>query len=308
MEKIFIQEITKEGWTEQEGISSKGKRVKGWYERNNDGVLFLYKEPKIRDFVLPEIWTEFIAYKIGKFLNLDVPEVFPAKNESKYGVLIKSFIEFIMIKPSILETPTLVQKTQLGEAKEFLVHHNLKVIKGIFTDKSIVQEYVMLASVWENYKKMMIFDCLIGNSDRHDENWGICVNVNKKEFKLAPFYDNASCLTQQLNEKTILEYLSNKSKIEEYVNNSHPPNLYLNDKDLHRYTHYEIMKYLIDTEPDMKDLITELLQNDYTDYVDVIMANIQQLDVPEEYKLSDNRRKVILEILKLRRQKLKELL
>lgn len=298
MEKIFIQEITKEEWTEQEGVSSKGKRVKGWFQRNSDGVLFLYKEPKVRDFVLPEIWTEFIAYKIGEFLNLDVPVVIPAKNDGFYGVLIRRFIE---------NNEQLNIELELIEAREIffrekVFYHNLAAIKHILN----IDELDEFA--WRNFKKMMIFDCLIGNNDRHDENWGLLFDLETLKFKLAPFYDNASCLTQQLDKTRILKMLQEKNLIEKYVNNSRPPNLYLDPFNPHKPTHYEIMQFLIENELDMKDLINELLQKDYTDYVDAIMSNIQQLDVPEEYKLSDNRRKVILEILKLRRQKLKELL
>ena len=290
---IEIIELNKYDWTEQEGVSSKGKRVKGWFQRNDNGVLFLYKEPKKRDFVLPEIWTEFIAYKIGKFLGLDVPEVVPAKNEDNYGVLIESFTKNDY---ELIDAKELLKDVKNSQA------HNIYFIRGLLVSPSVKQ------GEWTKFIKMMIFDCLIGNSDRHDENWGVCFNFDLDLFKLAPIYDNASCLTQQLDEIKISKMLQDKNQIEKYVINSRPPNLYLNPNDSKKHTHYEFMEHLIKTEPDMKDLIAELLQKDYGDYVDDIMANIQQLDVPEEYKLSDNRRKVILEILKLRRQKLKEML
>lgn len=296
MDKIYIQEITKEEWTEQEGVSSKGKRVKGWFQRNSDGVLFLYKEPKIfqsTGFVTQEIWTEFIAYKIGKFLNLDVPKVMFAKNVDKYGVLIKSFIKN---ENELVDAKELLSKTNIPQS------HNLYVVKGLLLTPHVKR------GEWIKFKKMLIFDCLIGNNDRHSENWGVCYDFTSDLLKLAPIYDNANCFTSQLDELNVLNMILNKSLVEKYVKDSKPPDLYLDSFTPFKYTHYKIMQHLIETEPDMKHLIADLLQKDYTDYVDDIMANIQQLDVPEEYKLSDNRRKVILEILKLRRQKLKELL
>jgi len=294
MDEIKIIELNKKDWTEQEGFSSKGKRVKGWYERNHDGLLFLYKEPKIfqsTNFVTPEIWTEFIAYKIGEYLKLNVPKVILAKNIIKpnkvgYGVLIENFI---------------TENEELVEAKEFLTHHDLHVIKYILSSN------LMVKWTWKNFKKMLIFDSLIGNNDRHDENWGLCVNIFTKEFKLAPIYDNASCLTNQLDEQKVLKMLLEPGLIERYVEKSRPPNLYLKPDDLQKYTHYELIQELIKSETDMSDLLNDLLTFDYIDYVDDIMTNIQSLDVPNEYKLFDNRKKVILEILKLRRQKLKEL-
>lgn len=296
MTGIQIIEINDKEWTEQEGLSSKGQRVKGWYERINDGTLFLYKEPRVFEstgFMTQEIWTEFIAYKIGKKLNLEVPEVIPAKKEDKYGVLVKSFLK---------------SNDEFADAKELLSRvkgqqaHNMYFVRGFLLSPHVKQ------GEWAKFKKMMIFDCLIGNNDRHSENWGVCYDIFSDLLELAPFYDNANCFTSQLDEKNILKYLSNKKLIEKYVKKSKQPGFYLDPFNPHNPNHYETIEHLIKTELDMRDLINELLQNSYIDYVDDIMANIQQLDVPVKYKLSDNRRKVILEILKLRRQKLEEML
>lgn len=48
--------------------------------------------------------------------------------------------------------------------------------------------------------KIIIFDCLIGNSDRHHSNWGVIPytkNVEEENYfrlKLCPLYDNGSSL------------------------------------------------------------------------------------------------------------------
>ena len=51
-----------------------------------------------------------------------------------------------------------------------------------------------------------------------------------------------------------------------------------------------------------------MLKQDYLSYTKSILAQIQQMDVPEIYKLSDTRCKVILKILELRKEKLKDLI
>ena len=98
MQGIKIIEITSDKWTKIEGFSSKGLRVKSWYERIDDNEVFLYKEPKIYNyedgsFVTKEIWTELIAYKIGTFIGLNIPEAIPAVLENNYGILIRNFLE-----------------------------------------------------------------------------------------------------------------------------------------------------------------------------------------------------------------------
>ena len=57
--------------------------------------------------------------------------------------------------------------------------------------------------------KIMIFDCLIGNSDRHHSNWGVSPyikNSNGERYlrlKLCPLYDNGSSLCAYENENDI---------------------------------------------------------------------------------------------------------
>jgi len=58
----------------------------------------------------------------------------------------------------------------------------------------------------------------------------------------------------------------------------------------------------------MYDLISEMLNHDYFGYTKNVLAQIQQIDVPEIYKLSDNRCKVILKILERRKENLKDLI
>jgi len=55
-------------------------------------------------------------------------------------------------------------------------------------------------------------------------------------------------------------------------------------------------------------LIENMLKIDHITPVSGIIKNIQGLNVPEEYKLSDNRAEAILKILMRRKEKLQELL
>ncbi len=299
--EIKIEKIDVNNWTEINGYSSRGRRVKCWLEKISDGSIYIYKEPKELQtpiyFVTQEIWTEYIAYKIGTFLGLNIPEAIPAeyniKNIHTYGILIKSFI---------------TKEDSLIEAQDFFANtdfsHNLKDIKKILTLGGFKD------CAWVNYKKMLIFDCLIGNNDRHDENWGFCFNNKSKSVILSPIYDNASCLASGYNEDKVTELLNNKNKLDKYIcgPKSRPPNLYLSKDDLKKYNHYEIISHLLKNEDDMKCLIEKMLEKNYLDFVDDIIKKIQQMDLPEKYKISNNRREVILKILQSRREKLKELI
>lgn len=301
MVNVYIEEIWENDWTKIEGYSSTGKRVKCWLEKISTNQTFIYKEPKEFNVGKPnyyislEIWTEYIAYKIGNYLGLNVPKAIPAKYmleyPYKYGILIENF---------------LTKSVELFEAKQlsYRIHHTLEDIKH-FTEVDL--------NSWDDFKKMLVFDCLIGNNDRHDENWGFCLDKMNNSAYLSPIYDNASCLTRELNEQGVQDMLKDNNKFNKYIvgKNSRPPNLYINREYMlskQKSTHYEIMKYLIDTEENMVRIIKNILDNNYIDYINDIIIGIRELDVPKEYRISEERHELIIRILEARYQKLKELL
>lgn len=55
----------------------------------------------------------------------------------------------------------------------------------------------------ENFWNMFVVDSLIGNTDRHNGNWGFLFNHQTQEIKFAPIYDCGSCLNPMLEDKQI---------------------------------------------------------------------------------------------------------
>ena len=302
MTGIQIININNNEWTKIEGFSSKGRRNKAWYEYNNTREIFLFKEPKYfssTNFLTKEIWTEYLAYKIGTYLGLNIPEAKPATVDEHYGILIKSFLE-----RGLAGLPA----NELSEASDLLrtipcsQPHNLKGIK-VLQHNELVKD-----DTWSEYIKMLIFDCIIGNNDRHDENWGLLYEPSIKKFVLAPIYDNASCLTSGDDEYKVEKLLKDDKFLENYIDKGRPPNLYIDFKDYKKYNHFEIIQYLINSESNVTDLIREMLQKDYLSYTKEVLEQIHHTDVPDFYKLSDNRIKLIYKILKIRKKKLEGLI
>lgn len=53
----------------------------------------------------------------------------------------------------------------------------------------------------KDFIEMLLFDAFIGQTDRHEENWGL---IEKgKKYKLELFYDNTSSLGRNLPSNTI---------------------------------------------------------------------------------------------------------
>lgn len=61
-------------------------------------------------------------------------------------------------------------------------------------------------SVKNNFWDMFIIDSLIGNTDRHNGNWGFLLDKSTKEIRFSPIYDCGSCLNP-MYEDDVLEKL-----------------------------------------------------------------------------------------------------
>ena len=60
-------------------------------------------------------------------------------------------------------------------------------------------------NIKEKFWDMFIIDCLIGNTDRHNGNWGLLVNTINKEARFSPIYDCGSCLNPMIEDTQIQE-------------------------------------------------------------------------------------------------------
>ena len=47
---------------------------------------------------------------------------------------------------------------------------------------------------------MFVIDALIGNTDRHNGNWGFLLNKQTNSIKFSPIYDCGSCLNPMLED------------------------------------------------------------------------------------------------------------
>lgn len=70
-----------------------------------------------------------------------------------------------------------------------------------------------LAAYWDQF----IADALLGNFDRHANNWGYLIDRNTKELSLAPVYDCGSCLYPQMADDAAERILSSKEEIQKRI-------------------------------------------------------------------------------------------
>ena len=74
-------------------------------------------------------------------------------------------------------------------------------------------------NIKEKFWDMFIIDSLIGNTDRHNGNWGFLVNTRSSKAEFSPIYDCGSCLNSKLADEEIDEF--NDVKIKNLAINCH---------------------------------------------------------------------------------------
>lgn len=159
------------------------------------------------------ILSEYISSKVYAMLDIPTQEVILGKiyynNKEKLCVACKDFkakgeylYEFLSIKNSILtEGSSNGSCTELSEILDAI-------------DK---QNFCPSAEVKERFWDMFIVDSYLGNSARHNDNWGFLVNEATGIRRLAPVFDCCSCLYPALTDEQLQEFLSDQKEMEQLV-------------------------------------------------------------------------------------------
>jgi hypothetical protein len=130
-----------------------------------------------------------------------------------------------------------VEKQRLSP-EFFTVQFTLSTLKHFYPDQSetLILEFI----------RLLIFDSLIGNNDRHFYNWGIIRHIKGNDKPVfSPIYDTARGLFWNDHEDKIRRIASNKidfqSFVEKYADNSTPKTGWEGDKKL---THFQLVEKL----------------------------------------------------------------
>lgn len=199
-----------------------------------------------------EFWSEVVASLFGRYLELPVLRYDYAIDKNLIGCISQNMVTQEEI---LVEGVRLITEFEPQFRENFKNGHHINKIKKALARVGLI-EFKRIAV------EMLLFDCIIGNTDRHSENWGLIrskandtmyrnyqnssiwskINfryILKKEFgipffkvhkffavtrhRFAPFYDNGSSLGREFNEARIAAMLTDDSPLfAKFYNNGSP--------------------------------------------------------------------------------------
>ena len=161
---------------------------------------------------------------------------------------------------------------------------------------------------------MLTFDTLIGNIDRHQDNWGFIIKkrtIKKSEmsvhFTISPAFDNGTALGYEILEQNIDKY-EDTNRLERYLTGryaKHHMNWSLDESK--QLNFYEFMKIFTIAFPQIRPIIARHLSFTYQQVEEVLVPLVGAVSDPE-YKLTRKRLDFVLKLIFERKRILEETL
>ena len=185
-------------------------------------------------------------------------------------------VEFILGKYPYYDKDTLVDRYSSMPYSFQMIVESMKPILGIST-----------------ISKILLFDALIGNSDRHHSNWGITetkgyLSVKKDVFpvnamRLSPLYDNGSSLCSYINESDIETILKDKIRYESIINTKSKSAIGWNN--IRPIRHFELIKNLrIEYYDETVNFVINIKKNITEQSIDTILSNFDDDIISSQMK------------------------
>ena len=263
---------------------------------------YLYKESINR---YPEqFWMEIFCYRFGSMLNIPVPPAHAAYNSNNgtCGALIEWFLLEDKLPWKLNRLHFIPQI--MRDLENFL---NQKAIREVYTPggdflQRLIHGYDRKRGKQHNYEttariceallstgtnqdwvkywvRTFIFDALIGNTDRHQDNWGLIWKVkNNKPLggRLTPVFDNGTSMGHEIFENKFMLF-DEKIHIERYINRgTHHMKWKLSDAN--KISHLEVVSLLINRYPNSREWIKEILDFSLND-VQEILQNLVDFNI-----------------------------
>lgn len=334
--RVVAQDIT--AWQQKPQVSHYGKRLKDVYEHpKRPGAYYYFKQS---DSHYPwELWSEVITSRLADMFGIPAATYNPAviRNHADLGDLWGCASKLVHNFPF----------EEFTHGQEFLVkidpdfdiergeRHSYGLIRQVFNNEGLSSQD------WLRLHQMLVLDALIGNRDRHQENWAVVSSPGRivvytdpedrekgyssfrfitstgevkvfrfeKVQRLAPIYDSGTSLGHNLTEEGIQNHLESAVKMDRYA---FGPKAESHIRwEGQKLPHFGLLGRIANQEPEvMREAITSVTDNFSLKRVERLLSVVDRdydHDNPT-FAITPARKEFILRLLILRAQKLEELL
>ena len=247
-------------------IENRGARRKFWVTLDNDNTEWLLKFPRPNT---GEHWAEKVAAEIGQLFGINTARVELARAGGELATVCRKFIA----DESGSESDSDSFSNNL-HGSEFLDRaiweynpnivwgnraHNVISIFNAIESQRTTNETTRREQVLTDLASYALLDGLIGNTDRHHDNWMVLhgVSLGKIWMRAAPSFDHASSLGRELTDAHRQRILSNNG-ILNYLKNGRG-GVFLNGKSRRAPSPLHLAQLLCRWQPVLaKDWISRL--------------------------------------------------
>lgn len=238
-----------------------------------------------------EAWSEKISSEIGKLLRIPTHNTDIGCYDGCIGSLVWNFIEDEIFR--------LEEGSEIISGNEKYSDFDRDLLKSSngYYSFQMVYEVIKPHGFITELFDMIIFDALIGNTDRHQDNFGFVLNQKNKSRYFAPLYDNASSLGRELPEEEMVKKMKDKDAFEGYLRRADTWLRWgINQKK--KTKHFTLIENLLSEH---HYLISDSIQKVESLSDEKIIDTI--IKVPNEV-MSNIKKEFVLMVLKARRDKL----
>ena len=291
-------------WNVYDGASEGSGRSEKIWLKSDDGSIGLFKFPKINPSVNKETTehiSEHLAHKIGNIIGVPTAKVDIGKYNGRIGCMsyfvceenefLREGIWFFSKKYPKYDADRMIDKET---GKYYCVEHLFDTVPDILSNRLLIE--------------MMLFDFLIGNSDRHQSNWALLLKLVPEEhlslrIRWCPLYDNGSSLCSYLIDEEIPGLIGkDKNRFEATVDSKSRSIIRIDGTKKSLPTHREVIRFLLKKYDVTKEIamgfVNKLLPEKITEVLE---------EYPEEL-LSNVKKEMICRFLNRKCQILSELL
>ena len=221
-----------------------------------DGIQYLVKfqnpvrkkGKNIQVSYVNSVYSEYIGSKIFASLGIPTQEVILGKYNDKIVCACKDFmveknrslgdaiLDPYVGQAKLIEFEEWSKANELDNTLTMDITSIYESLEKVFTT---VPKNTNIEQIKNKFWEMFVVDFFIGNTDRHNNNWGFIYYEGQLDtyfvnMEFAPIFDCGSCLTPTLTDKQMEEILKEQGELNNYVknfyvwNNFGKRNLYLN--------------------------------------------------------------------------------